>query len=86
MLDANGFVLYQEGYNYTVDENGTRKMSAKDEQAILNGKGKYEFQYKSDFLGFPFTDSHFTIIPHIYKIIGNTNTLPQQTVDFTNYN
>lgn len=83
LLTREGFAVYQEGFNFTLDEKGNKRMSLQDEQKVLKGRGPYQFNY-STFFGVPFSNSHFTLNAHIYKISQATRHLPKQKLQIIN--
>lgn len=84
LLDATGKVKYQEGYNFTLDEFGNKRLSKADEQLLLYGKGPFKFNYSSSFLGFPMTDSTFQVKPTIVMATKNNIRLEKQPLSLAN--
>ena len=59
-------------------------MSEEDEKKIMEGRGPYKFNYKSDFLGIPFLDSKFQVFVKAYRPTNTRINYPSTELKFEN--
>ena len=60
-------------------------MSLEDEKKIRDKYKPFDFVYKSNFLGFPASDSKFYISPKVVRPTQNRINIPKQVLKFLNY-
>lgn len=87
IFDENGFVkcMDSEGYNCTEDENGVERMSVEDEEEVMYGQGpNVEYQYLSNFMGIPLTNSSFQVLVNVIRPSQNPISFDRKPVTFQN--